>query len=63
MKALIRGDEVITEPFSDWVNANMKWLTGEEIGADGEKLPGDGWTLVNDYVPDKPSMEELLETF
>ena len=50
MRALIRGTEVMTEPFSKWVEANLKWLCGEEVTEDGEKLPGDGWTLVEDYV-------------
>lgn len=56
MRALIRGNEVIAEPFSDWVIANMKWLTGEEVGTDGEKLPGDGWKLIDNYIP--PQEEE-----
>ena len=59
MRALIRGTEVMTEPFSPWVEANLKWLCGEEVTEDGEKLPGDGWTLVEDYVP--PTEEETEE--
>ena len=30
--------------------SHLKWLCGEEVTEDGEKLPGDGWTLVEDYV-------------
>lgn len=60
MKALIRGNEIITEPFSDWVIANMKWLTGEEVDPEGKKLPGDGWTLIEDYHP--PEATETPDT-
>ena len=59
MRALIRNNEVMLEPFSPWVEANLRWLCGEEVTEDGEKLPGDGWTLVEDYVP--PAEEETEE--
>lgn len=49
MRALIRGKEVISEPFSPWIQNNLKWLTGKEKDVDGNPLPGDGWTLVEDY--------------
>lgn len=56
MKALIREHEdgeteVMTEPFSPWVEANLAWLTGQEKDSEGNPLPGDGWTLVEDYQP------------
>ena len=61
MKALVRGNEVMTEPFSKWVEANLRWLCGEEVTEDGEKLPGDGWTLVEDYEPPTEETEETEE--
>lgn len=61
MKALIRGDEVILEPFSPWVIANMAWLTGQEKDSEGNPLPGDGWTLVEDYRPPEESEEDPEE--
>lgn len=42
-KALIRGDEIITEPFSQWVLEHLEWLTTA-------RPDGDGYTLVEDYV-------------
>lgn len=51
MKALIRGEEVIKEPFSDWVKNNLDFLTGNEVDVDGNPLKGDGWTLVENYIP------------
>ena len=53
MKALIRGKEVITEPFSPWVQNNIAFLTGTEVDADGNPIKGDGWTLVENYEPPK----------
>jgi len=58
MKALIRGKEVMTEPFTPWVQANMDFLTGKEVDADGNPVKGDGWELVEDYEPpSEPSAE------
>lgn len=51
MKALIRGNEVITEPFSEWIENNLSFLIGDETDAQGNKLPGDGWTLIENYEP------------
>lgn len=58
MKALIRKhddgtEEVMTEPFSPWVQNNIAFLTGQEKDAEGNLLPGDGWTLVENYEPPK----------
>lgn len=52
-RALIRGNEIMVEPFSPWVEANLPFLTGTETDAEGNKLPGDGWTLVEDYIPEE----------
>ena len=55
MRALIRGTEICLEnAWSKWQRMNMLFLTGKEKDADGNPLPGDGWTLVEDYVPPEP---------
>lgn len=58
MKALIRKhedgtDEIMTEPFSPWVQNNIAFLTGTEHTTDGNPMPGDGWTLVENYTPEE----------
>lgn len=51
MRALIRGKEICLEnAWTKWQRMNMLFLTGKEKDADGNLLPGDGWTLVEDYV-------------
>ena len=50
MRALIRGTEICLEnAWSKWQRMNLLFLTGKEKDADGNPLPGDGWTLVEDY--------------
>ena len=50
MRALIRGTEICLEnAWTKWQKMNMLFLTGKEKDADGNSLPGDGWTLVEDY--------------
>ena len=44
MIALIRGTEIITEPFSPWVLEHLAWLTTP-------RPDGDGYKLINDYQP------------
>lgn len=61
MKALIRGNEVMTEPFSPWVQNNIAFLTGTEVDIEGNPLPGDGWTLVENYEPPEPESEFIPE--
>lgn len=46
MKALIRGSEVITEPFDQWSVDHFDWLTTA-------RPDGDGYTLIEDYEPRK----------
>ena len=60
-RALIRGNEVITEPFSPWVQNNIAFLIGTEVDADGNPIKGDGWTLVENYVPPEPESEPITE--
>lgn len=56
MRALIRGKEICLEnAWSKWQRMNMLFLTGKEKDAEGNPLPGDGWTLVEDY-------QELADT-
>ena len=49
MRALIRGTEICLEnAWTKWQKMNMLFLTAKEKDADGNPLPGDGWTLVED---------------
>ena len=50
MKALIRESEVITEPFDKWIEDHLKWLTTARPN-------GDGYKLVEDYIPPEISEE------
>lgn len=49
MKALIRGSEVIVEPFDKWTEEHLDWLTTA-------RPDGDGYQIVEDYTP-----PEILE--
>lgn len=44
MKALVRGEEIVCEPFSKWVEDHLDWLTTA-------RPDGDGYELVEDYQP------------
>lgn len=48
MKALIRGEEIITEPFDKWTQDHLNWLTTA-------RPDGDGYELVEDYEPSEIS--------
>ena len=74
MRALIRGTEICLEnAWTKWQRMNLLFLTGKEKDADGNPLPGDGWTLVADYqepvedhdgsqpVQSTPSVEQPAE--
>ena len=59
MRALIRGKEICLEnAWSKWQRMNMLFLTGKEKDAEGNPLPGDGWTLVEDYQEPVEATEE-----
>ena len=59
MRALIRGTEICLEnAWTKWQRMNMLFLTGKEKDADGNPLPGDGWTLVEDYQEPVEGTEE-----
>ena len=59
MRALIRGTEICLEnAWTKWQRMNMLFLTGKEKDVDGNPLPGDGWTLVEDYQEPAEDTEE-----
>ena len=50
MKALIRGDEIILSPFDKWIEDHINWLTTPRPN-------GDGYKIVEDYIPPEISEE------
>ena len=50
MKALQRDNELIVEPFNQWVVNHLDWLTTP-------RPDGDGYTLIDDYQPEEESSE------
>ena len=50
MKALVRDNEVIIEPFNQWTENHIDWLTTA-------RPDGDGYELVEDYEPSEISGE------
>lgn len=52
MKALIRNDEIITEPFNEWTLAHLEWLTTPRPN-------GDGYTLIDNYEPSEEGNDEM----
>lgn len=50
MKALVRDDEIIMEPWNGWVVNHLDWLTTARPN-------GDGYQLVEDYQPPEISVE------
>ena len=42
MKALVRGTEIIIEPWNQWVKDHLDWLTTP-------RPDGNGYTLIEDY--------------
>ena len=38
MKALVRDNEIILEPFSSWILEHLKWLTTPRPNGDGYEL-------------------------
>ena len=50
MKALKRDDEVITEPWNQWIVDHLDWLTTP-------RPDGDSYQLVEDYHPPEISEE------
>ena len=54
MIALIRDSEIIVEPFSPWVQEHLEWLTTP-------RPDGDGYTLVQNYIPPTENTPEQFE--
>lgn len=52
MKALIREDEIIMEPFNEWTLAHLDWLTTP-------RPDGDGYTLIDNYEPPDGDNDEM----
>ena len=52
MRALIRGDEIIKEPFDEWTLNHLNWLTTS-------RPDGDGYTLIYNYEPPEEDNYEL----
>ena len=50
MKALIRGSEIICEPFNKWMQDHLSWLTTP-------RPDGDGYMLIEDYQPPEEAQE------
>ena len=50
MRALIRNDEIILEPFPKWIEEHIDWLTTP-------RPDGDGYTLIEDYQPPQEATE------
>ena len=50
MRALKRDSEIICEPFNEWVEGHLDWLTTA-------RPDGDGYELVKDYQPPEISDE------
>ena len=44
MRALQRNDEIIPEPWDQWTQDHLEWLTTP-------RPDGDGYVLIEDYVP------------
>ena len=52
MKALMRGDEIIREPFNEWTLDHLDWLTAPRPN-------GDGYTLIDNYEPPEEGNDEM----
>ena len=52
MKALIRENEIILEPFNEWVECHLEWLTTPRPN-------GDGYTLIDNYEPPEEGNDEM----
>lgn len=51
MRALIRNGEIYTEDqWSSFTRTHLAFMTGTETDGEGNRLPGDGWTLVENYT-------------
>ena len=53
MRALIRENEIIQEPFSQWIEDHLEWLTTPRPN-------GDSYKLIDNYEP--PEIEPRAES-
>ena len=44
MRALQRGEEIIPEPWDQWTQNHLEWLTTP-------RPDGDGYVIIEDYSP------------
>ena len=51
MRALIRDEEIIMEPFNKWTLDHLEWLTTPRPN-------GDGYKLINNYFPSEDEISE-----
>lgn len=59
MRALRRGEEIRPEIiWTEWERNNLAFLTGTEVDELGNPLPGDGWTLIENYEPEESNEED-----
>lgn len=54
MRVLVRGEEIIVEPFDQWTLDHLDWLTTP-------RPDGDGYTLIEDYEPPAEAQEAQEE--
>ena len=52
MKALIRNNEIISEPWNQWIKDHLEWLTTPRPN-------GDGYTLIDNYEPPEEGNNEM----
>ncbi len=53
MKALIRNDEIIYEPWSQWIKDHLEWMTTPRPN-------GDGYKLVTNFTSEDETSEDSL---
>lgn len=51
MRALVRGKEIIPEPWDQWIQDHLEWLTAS-------RPDGDGYKLIENYFP--PEIESEI---
>lgn len=59
MKALVRGNEIIFEPWDQWTQDHLEWLLTP-------RPDGDGYHMIDEYDPEQHgnlSPEELNKLF
>lgn len=52
MKALVRNEDIICEPWNKWIKDHLKWLTSP-------RPDGDGYALIDNYEPPEEDNDEM----